>query len=64
LEVGAKGGVQLHLRQDPDPGKQNLKGAVRTKTYWRHYCQQNPFVWLIYTNKNFKRRNEVCEINN
>jgi hypothetical protein len=27
------------LRQDCDPGKQKLKGAVRTETYRRHYCQ-------------------------
>jgi hypothetical protein len=27
------------LRQDHDPGKQKLKGAVRTETYRRHYCQ-------------------------
>jgi hypothetical protein len=39
LEVGAEGGFKLDLRQDPDPGKQELKGAVRTETYWRHYCQ-------------------------
>jgi hypothetical protein len=40
LEVGAEGGFKLDLRQDYDPGKQKLKGAVRTETYWRHYCQQ------------------------
>jgi hypothetical protein len=40
LEVGAEGGFKLDLRQDCDPGKQELKGAVRTETYWRHYCQQ------------------------
>jgi hypothetical protein len=39
LEVGAEGGFKLDLRQDHDPGKQNLKGAVRTETYWSHYCQ-------------------------
>jgi hypothetical protein len=33
-------GFKLDLRQDYDPGKQKLKGAVRTETYWRHYCQQ------------------------
>jgi hypothetical protein len=33
LEVGAEGGFKLHLRQDRDPGKQKLKGAVRTETY-------------------------------
>jgi hypothetical protein len=27
----AEGGSKLDLRQDPDPGKQKLKGAVRTK---------------------------------
>jgi hypothetical protein len=41
LEVGAEGGFKLDLRQDHDPGKQKLKGAVRTKTYQRHYCQQS-----------------------
>jgi hypothetical protein len=30
LEVGAEGGFKLDLRQDHDPGKQKLKGAVRT----------------------------------
>jgi hypothetical protein len=40
LEVGAEGGFKLDLRQDHDPGKQKLKGAVRTETYRRHYCQQ------------------------
>jgi hypothetical protein len=47
LEVGAEGGFKLDLRQDCDPGrqdrdsgKQKLKGAVRTETYRRHYCQQ------------------------
>jgi hypothetical protein len=40
LEVGAEGGFKLNLRQDPDPGKQKLKGAVRTETYRCHYCQQ------------------------
>jgi hypothetical protein len=33
LEVGAEGGFKLDLRQDRDPGKQKLKGAVRTETY-------------------------------
>jgi hypothetical protein len=33
LEVGAEGGFRLDLRQDCDPGKQKLKGAVRTETY-------------------------------
>jgi hypothetical protein len=40
LEVGAEGEFKLDLRQDPDPGKQKLKGAVRTETSRRHYCQQ------------------------
>jgi hypothetical protein len=51
LEVGAEGGFKLEMwqdcdsgRQDRDPGKQKLKGAVRTETYWRHYCQQNTLV--------------------
>jgi hypothetical protein len=42
LEVGAEGGFKLDLRQDCDPGRQNrnpgkqkLKGAVRTETYQR-----------------------------
>jgi hypothetical protein len=39
LEVGAEGGFKVDLRQDPDPGKQELKGAVRTETYQCHYCQ-------------------------
>jgi hypothetical protein len=29
------------LRQDRDSGKQKLKGAVRTETHWRYYCQQD-----------------------
>jgi hypothetical protein len=33
LEVGAEEGFKLDLRQDCDPGKQKLKGAVRTETY-------------------------------
>jgi hypothetical protein len=33
LEVGAEGGFKLDLRQDRDPGKQKLKGALRTETY-------------------------------
>jgi hypothetical protein len=40
LEVGAEGGFKLDLRQDCDPGKWRLKGAVRIETYRRHYCQQ------------------------
>jgi hypothetical protein len=39
LEVGAEGGFRLDLRQDHDPGKRKLKGAVRTETYRCHYCQ-------------------------
>jgi hypothetical protein len=31
LEVGAEGEFKLDLRQDHDPGKQKLKGALRTK---------------------------------
>jgi hypothetical protein len=42
FEVGAEGEFKLDLKQDHDPGKQKLKGAVRTKTYRRHYCQQEP----------------------
>jgi hypothetical protein len=48
LEVGAEGGFKLDLRldydpgrQDRDPGKQKLKGVVRTETHQRHYCQHN-----------------------
>jgi hypothetical protein len=48
LEVGAEGGFKLDLRldcdperKDCDPGKQKLKGAVRTETYGHHYCQQS-----------------------
>jgi hypothetical protein len=41
LEVGAEGEFKLDLRQDHDPGKQKLKGTVRTETYRRHYCQQS-----------------------
>jgi hypothetical protein len=44
LEVGEEGGFKLDLRQDPDPGKQKLKGAVRTETYQCHYCQQCSLV--------------------
>jgi hypothetical protein len=42
----AEGGFKLDLRQDPDPGKQKLKGAVRTGTYRCHYCQQKPQQFL------------------
>jgi hypothetical protein len=45
LEVGAEGGFKLDLRQDLDPGKQKLKGAVRTKTYQHHYCQQSVTIF-------------------
>jgi hypothetical protein len=41
LEVGAEGVFKLDLRQDRDPGKQKLKGAVGTKTHWHHYCKHN-----------------------
>jgi hypothetical protein len=51
LEVGAGGGFKLDLRQDcdperqdRDPGKQKLKGAVRTETYRSHYCQYRAFA--------------------
>jgi hypothetical protein len=33
LEVGEEGDFKLDLRQDCDPGKQELKGAVRTEIY-------------------------------
>jgi hypothetical protein len=47
LEVGAEGGFKLDLRQDCDLGKQELKGAVRTETYWRHYCQHiHTYIYL------------------
>jgi hypothetical protein len=46
LEVGAEGEFKLDLRQDCDPGKQKLKGAVRTETYQRHYCQHILFHFL------------------
>jgi hypothetical protein len=45
LEVGAEGGFKLDLRQDCDPEKQELKGAVRTETYRHHYCQQG--CWCL-----------------
>jgi hypothetical protein len=48
LEVGAEGEFKLDLRQDCDPGKQKLKGAVRTETYRRHYCQQEE---IYYTSR-------------
>jgi hypothetical protein len=46
LEVGAEGEFKLDLRLDCDPGKQELKGAVRTETYWRHYCQHSSLFCL------------------
>jgi hypothetical protein len=65
LEVGAEGGVKLDLRQDcvpgrqdHDPGKQKLKGAVRTETYRRHYCQQVQKVVII--EKGRKGKNHIC----
>jgi hypothetical protein len=51
LEVGAEGEFKLDLRQDCDPGKQKLKGTVRTETYQRHYCQQEMMggiKWFVY----------------
>jgi hypothetical protein len=47
LEVGAEGEFKLDLRQDRDPGKQKLKGAVRTETYWCHYCQHSSLFCLL-----------------
>jgi hypothetical protein len=47
LEVGAEGEIKLDLRQDRDPGKQKLKGAVRTETYWCHYCQHSSLFCLL-----------------
>jgi hypothetical protein len=44
LEVGAEGGFKLDLRQDHDPGKWKLKGAVRTETYRCHYCQHQSHI--------------------
>jgi hypothetical protein len=50
LEVRAEGGFKLDLRLDCDPGRQNrdpgkqkLKGTVRTETYQCHYGQQYYF---------------------
>jgi hypothetical protein len=40
MDFGAEGEFKLDLRQERDPGKQKLKGAVRTENYQRHYCQQ------------------------
>jgi hypothetical protein len=37
----AEGRFKLDLRQDRDPGKQKLKGAIRTETYGHHYYQKN-----------------------
>jgi hypothetical protein len=36
-----KGGFKLDLRQDCDPGKQELKGAVKTETYQRIIANSN-----------------------
>jgi hypothetical protein len=54
LEVGAEGGFKLDWRldcnpgrQDRDPGKQKLKGAVRTETYQHHYCQHSSLFCLL-----------------
>jgi hypothetical protein len=47
LEVGAEGGFKLDLRQDRDPGKQKLKGAVRTETYQHHYYQHSSLFCLL-----------------
>jgi hypothetical protein len=47
LEVGAEGGFKLDLRQDRDSGKRKLKGAVRTETYRRHYCQHSSLFCLL-----------------
>jgi hypothetical protein len=50
LEVGAEGGFKLDLRldcdpgrQDRDPGKQKLKGAVKTETYRTIIANIPPF---------------------
>jgi hypothetical protein len=47
LEVGTEAEFKLDLRQDRDPGKQKLKGAVRTETHRHHYCQQIIFIIKI-----------------
>jgi hypothetical protein len=47
LEVGAEEEFKLDLRQDRDPGKQKLKGAVRTETHWCHYCQHSSLFCLL-----------------
>jgi hypothetical protein len=46
LEVGAEGEFKLDLRQDRDPGKQKLKGAVRSETYQCHYCQHSSLFFV------------------
>jgi hypothetical protein len=43
LEVGAEGEFKLDLRQDRDPGKQKLKGAVKTETYRTIIANIPPF---------------------
>jgi hypothetical protein len=43
----AKRFFKLDLRQDCDPGIQKLKGAVRTETYQRHYCQHSSLFCLL-----------------
>jgi hypothetical protein len=55
LEVGAEGGFKLDLRQncdpgrqDRDPGKQKLKGAVRTET-----------IGTIIANTFYQRQREI-----
>jgi hypothetical protein len=53
LEVGEEGGFKLDLRQDCYPGKQKLKGAIRTETYQRHYCQQADILIVGVCCKNF-----------
>jgi hypothetical protein len=48
LEIRAEGEFKLDLSQDRDPGKQKLKGAVRTETYQRRYCQQySPHLFML-----------------
>jgi hypothetical protein len=42
-------------RQDRDPGKQKLKGAVRTETYRCHYCQQEPY-YISYSIRSMGRK--------
>jgi hypothetical protein len=40
--------IQARLEAGRDPGKQKLKGAVRTEIYWRHYCQQLSLLELLH----------------